>query len=281
MFGDDSVSEKVFSKLTQIILQPCKRVFLPKGRAKTWQEFYFENKENTTHLVSLIDAAQSVTTKYNSGKNEISPGRFGFQPVDVAGAFHNGFLYYPVKTIENVEDRYRDEQGNRVSQIATKIEIVLIRSDWTIQIVSQVPALCGTPLEGRVLRLSDDTLIESPPKSSIYSTWSWDSVQTFCACKGKTHPLGEILKDVKDFLKESVWLPFQQDYDLLTLLVSVTFAQAIFQSVPRSFPFDENPKWESVIWIGRQLREQGYRGCQRRVFPEVFIRQICANLSVE
>jgi SpoVK/Ycf46/Vps4 family AAA+-type ATPase len=42
----------------------------------------------------------------------------------------------------------------------------------------------------------------------------------------------KILDDVKDFLEKSIWLPYSYDYDLLTLLVPVTFAQAIFQAVP-------------------------------------------------
>jgi len=227
----DHNNDKIILNLNQILRQQIRKIAL-QSNIESWQEFCRLNELNSEVVQKLLDKAVPVGSKYNSGLNEVSLGRFGFQPVDIAGAFHNGFLYYPVKTIENIEENFRDESGKHVSQIVTKIEIVLIRSDRTVQTASQVPAPRGTPLERRVLRLSDGTLIESPPKSSVYSTWSWDSVQKFCAGKTKTRSLGEILKDVKDFLKESAWLPFRHDYDLLTLLVPVTFAQAIFQSVP-------------------------------------------------
>jgi hypothetical protein len=67
--------------------------------------------------------------------------------------------------------------------------------------------------------------VESP-------TWSWESVQAFCSNKSKTRSLGAIPGDIRAFLRKSVWLPFRHDYDLLTLLIPVTFAQSVFKSVP-------------------------------------------------
>jgi hypothetical protein len=60
------------------------------------------------------------------------------------------------------------------------------------------------------MKLTDGTLIESRPKASIHSTWSWKSIEKFQTGKSRTRFLGKILKDVKAFLKRSVWLPFKQ-----------------------------------------------------------------------
>jgi hypothetical protein len=43
-------------------------------------------------------------------------------------------------------------------------------------------------------------------------------------------PLKKILKDVKDFLEKPIRLPYSYDCDLSTLLVPITFAQAILSS---------------------------------------------------
>lgn len=60
----------------------------------------------------------------------------------------------------------------------------------------------------------------------------WNSIEDFHYGKSKTRSLDAILHDIKAFLKNSVWLPYRHDYDLLTLFVPVTFAQAVFESVP-------------------------------------------------
>lgn len=114
----------------------------------------------------------------------------------------------------------------------TKIETVVVRSDRTVHSVRQEPAPKGTLPDERVLRLTDGTLIESKPKASLYSTWSWTSIRAYCAGRSKTRDLGTILGEVNAYLRRSVWLPYEADYDLLTLLVPVTYAQAVFQSVP-------------------------------------------------
>lgn len=226
---DGNESATAISKIAGNI---TKRVFPAGGNDANWKSFCRSEKTDYKIFQSLLDKAKSIDPIFDLRQNEIAPGRYGYDPVDITGAFHNNYLYYPIKTLTNVTENYCDEHGKTVSQISTKIEIVLVRSDRTIQTVNQMPAPRGTPLNERVLRLSDGTLIESHPKSSAYSTWSWESAQAFCSNKSKTRPLNAILSDISDFLKKNVWLPFRHDYDLLTLLVPVTFAQSVFQSVP-------------------------------------------------
>lgn len=231
-YPNDIVGDERSLELARIIGQSVERLYLPKERGNNWSDYCWNRKGNIEEFRRFFHEAKVIGANFNSDSNETVPGRFGYQPIDIAGAFHNGYLYYPVRTLTNVLENYRDEYGKAVSQVSSRIEVVLIRSDQTIQTVSTVPAPRGTPLSERVLKLTDGTLIESRPKSSVHSTWSWNSIQKFCSGKAKTRSLGEILNDVKSFLKQSVWLPYLHDYDLLTLLVPITFAQAVFQSVP-------------------------------------------------
>jgi hypothetical protein len=231
-YPNDAQGDKIALKHAQFIENGTKRLRLPAGLGATWQQFCQASENPVKDFNDLFDEAKFIGAKFNRESNDLAPGRFGYQPVDIAGAYHNGHLYYPVKTLNSILERYRDEHGNPVSQVATRIEVILIRSDRSVQTVIEVPAPRGTQLDERVIKLTDGTLIESRPKASIHSTWSWNSIRRFKEGKSKTRSLGKILEDVKAFLKQSVWLPFEYDYDLLTLLVPVTFAQAIFQSVP-------------------------------------------------
>ena len=245
-FPNNSEGDKNALKAAQISAMLTKRLRLTMGFDRFKPNASFETELTPAEFDRLILAAEPVGTKIESEVNNIAPGRCGYQPVDIAGTYHNGHLYYPVKTLNNVLDKYYDESGGAVSQISSRTEVVLVRSDRTIQTVCEVPAPRGTPLDERVLKLSDGTLIESRPKASIHSTWSWDSIEKFCSGKSGTRSLKAILNDVKDFLKRAVWLPFERDYDLLTLLVPVTFSQTIFQSRPA----------RSSDWLARQRQNR-------------------------
>jgi hypothetical protein len=208
------------------------RVLPPKEKGKDWTDFW-QAGGTFTEFKSLLAEASIISIEVSDAvDNKNKAGRFAYQPVDIATAFHRGFLYYPIKTISNVLETTRDFQGKEKTQLATRIETVIVRSDRTIHAVVEEPAPKGTASEDRVLRLTDGTLIDSQPKASSYSTWSWNSVQAYNNGQSKTRPISEMLAEVKAFLKQSIWLPYDYDYDLLTLLVPVTFAQAVFQSVP-------------------------------------------------
>jgi hypothetical protein len=161
-----------------------------------------------------------------------TPGRFGYKPVDITTAFHRGHLYYPVRTTLNALETIKESGGNQMPRLTSRLEVVLVRSDRTIHTISEAPAPRGTPPENRVLRLSDGTLVASLPVVSEHSNWDWDSIEAYRQKRSRTRSLKMILREVKDFLKKSVWLPYRYDYDLLTLLVPATYAQAVFQAVP-------------------------------------------------
>jgi hypothetical protein len=185
-------------------------------------------------LTELLEKSRPLGAQINFAGQELfsSAGRFAYQPIDPTRSFYQGHLCYPVRTMVNVAEKYRDENGARLSQLTSRLETVLVRSDRTLQTIASVPAPRGTPLAERVWRLSDGTLLESPPVASPYATWSWRSIEKFLDNTAKTRSLAQILLDVKSYLQEAVWLPFAPDYDLLAFLVPVTFAQAIFRSVP-------------------------------------------------
>lgn len=159
------------------------------------------------------------------------PGRFGYRPIDVSRTFHNGFLYYPVLTINNFYET-NVSVSSTIEEKKSRIETIFVRSDGTLHSVKEEPYPRGTPPSERVLRLTDGTLISSRQQASPHASWDYDSILKFCQGKSKTRTLNLILKDIKKILSSSVWLPFKHDYDLLTLLVPVSFAQAVFDSVP-------------------------------------------------
>jgi hypothetical protein len=224
--------EREAVRISQITGCETRRLRPPIHLGATWAEFWRAGGTVKEFLRLVSDAATVGAAFSESSGEDHSPGRFGYKPVDIGAAFHRGHLYYPVKTIVKSLDKVKDAAGNQITQLVSKKEVVVVRSDRTIHTVVEEPAPRGTPSENRILRLTDGTLIASHPKSPESSTWSWDSIDAYRQKRSKPRALKAILADIKNFLRGEVWLPYRYDYDLLTLLVPVTYAQAIFQSVP-------------------------------------------------
>lgn len=227
---NDDAGESMAKKIAAIGGAEMHRVIPPKG--KDWNDFW--QAGGTIQEFQLLLAEATVVGQEIRQEESIDfqAGRFSYQPVDIATAFHHGHLYYPVRTLFNAIETVRNERGQEITRMVSRQETVVVRSDRTVHAVKEEPAPKGTPIEDRVLRLTDGTLISSRPKASDYSTWSWASINSYKDGKSKTRPLPEILREVKAYLKSAVWLPYEWDYDLLTLLVPVTYAQAVFQAVP-------------------------------------------------
>lgn len=224
--------DKKAIEIAQLAGCETRRLRPPLNFGKDWTEFW-QAGGTVKEFYRIISDAGIIGAEVSSDTGDSSIlGRFGYKPVDITTAFHRGHLYYPVKTVVNSLDSFKNRQGDASLQFTSRTEVVVVRSDRTIHTVSEEAAPRGTPPEDRILRLTDGTLIESRPKASIYSTWSWNSIDTYRQNRSKPRSLKKILRDIKDFLRRSVWLPYSYDYDLLTLLVPVTYAQAVFQSVP-------------------------------------------------
>ncbi|HWS86443.1 MAG TPA: hypothetical protein VN282_05750 [Pyrinomonadaceae bacterium] len=129
----------------------------------------------------------------------------------------------------------KNDFDEEVVAVFEELETVVIRSDRTVHTAVWSRSRKGTKQQNQVLRLSDGTLISDEPRANKYGTWSWGSVNAYLQGKSRARPLGEMLREVEEYLRSSVWLPYDEDYALLALTVPVTYAQAVFDAVPLIF----------------------------------------------
>jgi hypothetical protein len=229
---NDPAGEQLTCQLAELIGRDSRRVRVPTYFGRNWTEFW-QGGADVSEFTSLVRDAPVFSLKVQGYDEEAQGyGRFAYKPININGAFHNGHLYYAVQILNRAVDVIASDQGKNVARDVERLETVVIRSDRTIHSAVSPPAPKGTLEKDRVMRLTDGTLIDKEPRPNKYGTWSWPSIQAYLDGKSKVRKLIEILREVKAYLKCSVWLPHEEDYTLLTLIVPVTFAQAIFDSVP-------------------------------------------------
>jgi hypothetical protein len=234
-FGHEGADEELVARLAELIGREAKRVMIPEWFGGCWADFWSKGGD-TAEFARLLEEAPvaSVRVRPDEGQS-LGYGRFPYQPVNINGAYHNGYLYYTAQVLRREVDMRRDERGEEVVADVERLETVVIRSDRTVHTARWVPAPRGTRERERVLRLSDGTLIDREPQPNKYGTWSWPSIGAYLEGRSKTRPLAEILRDVTSHLKSSVWLPLEEDYAILVFAVPVTYAQRVFDSVPLIF----------------------------------------------
>ena len=197
-----------------------------------WTDFFKANPGKTEFINHIQNAPLfSIRLEKASSNEELSVGRFNVAPVDINGAYLNGFMYYPIQTL--VRKQEEDEYGS--SFVSERYETVVVRSDKTVHKAIKSPAPKGTPDSERVIRLTDGTLIRSEPKANDYGTWKWNHIDAYINGKLKIRDIKSIFDDIYNFLKKSVWLPVKEDYTILSLTVLATYVQNIFESVPLIF----------------------------------------------
>ena len=113
----------------------------------------------------------------------------------------------------------------------------VLRSDGAVLEVVRLAAPRGTPRDSQVLALTDGTRLEREPQFSHYATWQLGSIQSFITAmqsreSAPHRPLGEILRDVVDHLRRSVWLPFEGYYALLAVYSAMSFVYQVFDAIP-------------------------------------------------
>lgn len=232
--NNSATAERKAVKLSQIIGRDTQRFRPPLKFGESWAEFW-SNRGTVKEFFSILSDTDGISLPISSedfDSNNYSLGRFGYEPVNIASSLHRGHLYYPVITLVNSLDSVGRSNNDKEVQITSHMETVVVRSDRKIFKAREDPAPRGTPPENRILRLTDGTIISEKPKATVYSTWSWQSIEAYCQKRSKPRHIKTILREVKSFLRRMVWLPYAYDYDLLTLLVPITFAQAVFQAVP-------------------------------------------------
>jgi hypothetical protein len=151
-----------------------------------------------------------------------------FEEVDAQSLFHKGHYYYAFEQlVKGVKD------GNK----AEEFQPFVVKSDGSILTVTKSPRLSN---RGRdVLRLSDGTLIARYPRALRAGEASWEarSIGEFARAKrdGDTLPLprfGEMVGIVRRHLRASVWLPYEEDYVVITLGIIASYTQESFSAVP-------------------------------------------------
>jgi hypothetical protein len=249
-FDNDAAGEALACVLAELAGKDVRRVLVPRGYGKGWTEFWQGGGCPDKFAGLLRDAPVfSLTVKDGPGASQ-GYGRFAYQPININGAYYNGHLYYAAQTL-NRSAVVTSEGDRRVTRDVERLETVVVRSDRTVHTSVLTDAPKGTRERDRVMRLTDGILIDREPQPNRYATWSWPSIKSYLDGKSKTRQLGEILRDVNAYLRGSVWLPFEEDYAVLTLLVPVTFAQAVFDSVP--LVFVNGPTGSGKSELGRAM----------------------------
>jgi hypothetical protein len=249
-FDGDVAGEALAASLSELAGKDVRRVVVPLSYGKDWTEFWQGGADMTEFAALLRDAPVFSLTVQGAADGEPGYGRFAYKPVNINGAFHNGHLYYTAQIL-NRGVVVTAEGGANVARDVERLETVVVRSDRTVHTAVFTDAPKGTRERDRVLRLTDGTLIDREPQSNRYGTWSWPSIKAYLDGKSGARPLREILRDVEAFLRASVWLPFEEDYAVLTLIVPMTFAQAVFDSVP--LVFVNGPAGSGKSELGRAM----------------------------
>jgi hypothetical protein len=227
----DNAGEQLATALAELIGKDVRRVMPPPRYGRSWTDFWQGGAEVPEFARLLRDAPTVSVHVRDEAEARGAYGRFEYQPVDIGGAFHNGYLYYTVQVLSRSAEA-QPAGARDVVRDVERLETVVVRSDRTVHSAVLAPAPKGTKEANRVLRLTDGTVIAAPPRPNKYGTWSWPSIKAYLEGRSKVRPLCDILRDVTDHLRASVWLPHEEDYALLTLVVPVTYAQSVFDSVP-------------------------------------------------
>lgn len=228
---NDEAGEKIAARVLELA-SSARRIRVPKDLGKDWTDFW-QNGGTVEDFKKLLDDApvageakpEDLSPPAQSGESIVRIGRFSHRPVDINSAYVNGFLYYPTETHVVAKD---EETGLLVE----RLETIVVRSDKVLCRARYAPAPAGTPLHQRVLKLNDGTVLEKEPKASQHRTWDYEAIQAWLEGKAKTRPLKDIVAEILGYLKQAIWLPYEEDYVVLALTVPVTFLQVVFESVP-------------------------------------------------
>lgn len=226
---NDEAGDILAERVLEIVGREARRIRVPDEIGKDWTDFW-QNGGTLERFIALLDGAPvasgAAIEKVDDPHRSLPKvGRFSYKPVDINGAYVNGFLYYPTET----RVVKLDEETGVPLELR---ETIVVRSDKTTHRAIYAPAPPGTPLNKRVLKLTDGTIIEKEPKASNLGSWDFESIHDYLNGKAKVRPLKVILDDLERALTQSIWLPYEEDYTVLALTALVTYTQCVFESVP-------------------------------------------------
>jgi hypothetical protein len=235
--GNAGGNEKTIRRLARYCLRDIFRVCIPNDMGQNWIEFFrlggtadrFIELQRTSTLLS------SSAPKEDERKDQV--GEFAANPVNINGAFVNGYLYYPFTVERREMEASGRGNGPKGRQLVASYVAKIVRSDGAVLDVIRLASPRGTPRERQVLALTDGTRVEKEPQPSHYASWQLVSIQRFIrdmhGGSGPSHrPLKDLLSGVIEHLRASIWLPYEDDYTLLALYIAVSFVYQIFEAVP-------------------------------------------------
>jgi hypothetical protein len=227
---NDDAGDAMAERLLAHIGREAFRIKVPKDKGKDWTDFW-QNEGTIEQLRELLDQAPVASTTVLPAPQPDSlqqcnllQGQYSYQPQDINGAYVHGHLFYPTRILEV-------SRNEKTGEMVQRLNTVVVRSDRSLHHAYYAPAPEGTPLDQRVLKLGDGTIIEKLPRASESNTWDFESIDSYIKGRAKNRPLSAILEDVFWALKKSTWLPREEDYAVLALTVPVTYVQSVFESV--------------------------------------------------
>jgi len=190
--------------------------------------FYFNELKNIDIFSNLLSNADYASNKSLSitpkSVKDYKPNKlYNLAPTDISCTFHNNYFYYPIK----VHQTKLDEETNSIFHDAITI---VIRSDKKLLRYHALPSTHNNNCP--IYTLNDGTVIDGPPRTPAYSSWSFDSINAWINGDFKPRKIDFILKDIKKSLQSRVWLPNIEDFDVLSLIVVITYIQDAFEAVP-------------------------------------------------
>lgn len=225
---NDEAGDKIAERVLELA-GAARRVKVPAEMGKDWTDFWQQGGTAEEFKKLLDDAPVASGAKVEEpvagGPGVQRIGRFSHRPVDINSAYVDGHLYYPTET-------HLIRKDEETGQLVERLETIVIRSDKTIHRAVYAPAPPGTPPHKRVLKLTDGTVIEKEPNASSHRSWDYESIRAYLEDKKQARSLKAIVAEILAVLKQSIWLPYEEDYVVLALTVPVTFLQVVFESVP-------------------------------------------------
>lgn len=229
---------------------------------KDWTD-YFNGTGTVSGFITLMDSARPVQEEQIQdaapGVQTAQMGRLSYRPIDITSSCVDGALYYATKTLVRTMGRVpsADPDGEPEQVVQEKSETVVIRSDRTVHRAVRVPAPRGTPDSERVWRLQPaGVLIDAPPTPNRYASWDWDAIQRWQKGEYRVRNLRELLAEIEHHLRQSFWLPNDDDYVLLSLVIPVTYVMPVFDAVPLIFV--NGPRGTGKTTIGRTMAQLAY-----------------------
>lgn len=198
------------------------RLCVPVGTAQTWSELA---QNDPDHLLGALNLPGIVAPQANWRR--LFPACEKPERLSVGHSYHRGRLYLAYNA-------HREQKQPDGSVLEGEVCLVLTSDGHVLEATEAKPIPGSTK---PVLRLSDGTALDHPPIAVEGCTWSQASVFSFLEEKNENMvrphpPLAEMLASLERHIRSSVWLPHDDNYALLALVVACSYAQELFDAVP-------------------------------------------------